>query len=220
MPPSINCPNCSRALPYKPEWIGKRASCKHCDHRFILGAVRTPIPEIQPDVPPSMRPPPLTDATPSMRPPPLPDASPRQSFWQRHEGRSSLVMGTCFLVVAAIRRHRGKWPWAVGAVVALVVVSFAMLPSAAEREAERIRRKAYDTSRFIAEAHHLSTPSTNVVSSYEESYIKVDGNVYTVVIRIDAENLFGAMVRTRHRYEWIYNETTGELDKGRFFMPL
>ena len=71
MPPSISCPNCSRALPYKPEWVGKRAHCMNCDHRFIVEAV---LPPDEMPVAPSLRSQPVSP----MRPPPLPKTGPEE----------------------------------------------------------------------------------------------------------------------------------------------
>lgn len=109
-------------------------------------------------------------------------------------------------------RPRRRWIWITAAVVVLAAAAgtaYALWPSDADEAADRCRAEI--TSR-------LKAPSTAEYSGEQVSEEKGDfGTYYTVTGSVDAQNGFGAQIRSSYSCRltlnsdgsWLVNEVTG-----------
>lgn len=90
----------------------------------------------------------------------------------------------------------------IGAVVIAAVAGFILLGVIANLNkgevvpsTEQLSRSAYSECKYAVEGY-LKAPSTADFPWYDPSYVSASGNKYTVSAYVDAQNSFGAMVRS------------------------
>lgn len=108
------------------------------------------------------------------------------------------------------KKKQNKSALVVAIILAVLVLSYLVISENSKEE--KIFEKDLKIDAFVIAKNfirqNLKAPSTAEFQSYPEATISNDGNQFTIYTYVDAQNSFGAMIRTHFRVVLKYKPET------------
>lgn len=93
------------------------------------------------------------------------------------------------------KRKRKILMWVIIVNVILWPTAIYLILSSSEPEPLTPEKSAYYAAREVV-SNHLKSPETAEYQPYSDDIVQINGNTYSINLYVDAENAFGALLRT------------------------